>query len=532
VLRGTILGALWGLIVVTAISVLASLSLPLPGETPPQAGQPVVPEGSEFGKPRDDGPARLPGATDQPERGAASRSEAPPADTLDAIDGDARTSAAQPETGSPDTILGGAPDAAQAPAIAEPGQDEAVLPNPRATAPDAPGIEPEPNAATDPASPPRAEPGETVTGFPSGDLEQAATGAGAAPPEDLPTPPAEPASEPNVADQPTVDPAADPASETPTAEAAQIPVETEQTSAQTANDTPVTPEASADEPQKNTDTEPAQEPQAETNAEPSPEPSTMPGRRAVPLTERNATEGNVETETPAQPEVGTGPQPAIEANAQPFDNSETKPILSIILIDEGQGAAALAALGAFPYPISFAVPVDAPDAGERMARYRAAGHEVVALVNLPENATAGDVETAASVWFQTLPETVAIMEDAGKSLQSGREVSEQLAQVLLESGHGLILYRESLDTARNFASRAGVPAATIFRDLDGQDQSAAVIRRILDNAAFRAGQEGAVVMVGRMRAETISALLLWGLADRADRVALAPASAALLALTP
>lgn len=526
-LRGTILGALWGLIVVTAISVLASLSLPLPGETPPQAGQPVVPAGSEFGKPRDDGPARLPGATDQPERGAASRSDAPPADTLDAIDGDARTPAAQPETGTPDTILGGAPDTAQAPAIAEPGQDDAVLPNPRATAPDAPGIEPEPNAATDPASPPRAEPGETVTGFPTGDLEQAATGAGAAPPEALPTPPAEPASapvDPVVTDELAAETSSETAPETDTAEAAE-PV----------SDAPVRPEPQAGEPQPNenqtnTDAEPAQDAQTETNAEPSPEPSTMPGRRAVPLTERNTTEDTTEPE--AQAEVSSDPQPAIEANAQPFDNPETKPILSIVLIDEGQGAAPLAALGAFPYPISFAVPVGAPDAGDRMARYRAAGHEVIALVNLPENATAGDVETAASVWFQTLPETVAIMEDAGKSLQSGREVSEQLAQVLLESGHGLILYRESLDTARNFASRAGVPAATIFRDLDGQDQSAAVIRRFLDNAAFRAGQEGAVIMVGRMRAETISALLLWGLADRADRVALAPASAALLALTP
>ena len=57
------------------------------------------------------------------------------------------------------------------------------------------------------------------------------------------------------------------------------------------------------------------------------------------------------------------------------------------------------------------------------------------------------------------------------------------------------------------------------------------MRRFLDQAAFRAGQEEAgVIMMGRVRPDTISALLLWGLQDRASRVALAPVSALLLAL--
>ena len=53
------------------------------------------------------------------------------------------------------------------------------------------------------------------------------------------------------------------------------------------------------------------------------------------------------------------------------------------------------------------------------------------------------------------------------------------------------------------------------------------MRRFLDQAAFRAAQEGGVVMMGRLQAETISALLIWGLADRASRVALVPVSAVL-----
>ncbi len=54
-----------------------------------------------------------------------------------------------------------------------------------------------------------------------------------------------------------------------------------------------------------------------------------------------------------------------------------------------------------------------------------------------------------------------------------------------------------------------------------------MIRRFLDQAAFKAGQEGAVIMLGRLRPDTISALLLWGLQDRANSVALVPVSAVL-----
>ena len=71
---------------------------------------------------------------------------------------------------------------------------------------------------------------------------------------------------------------------------------------------------------------------------------------------------------------------------------------------------------------------------------------------------------------------------------------------------------------------------SVVRDFDGDGQDATVIRRFLDQAAFKAGQgDQGVIMVGRLRAETVSALLLWGLQDRAGSVALAPVSAVLRA---
>ena len=72
----------------------------------------------------------------------------------------------------------------------------------------------------------------------------------------------------------------------------------------------------------------------------------------------------------------------------------------------------------------------------------------------------------------------------------------------------------------------------LLSNFDGKGQTAVVIRRFLDQAAFKASQEGGVIMVGRLREETLAALLVWGLQDRAGSVALAPVSAVIAAKQP
>jgi len=113
-------------------------------------------------------------------------------------------------------------------------------------------------------------------------------------------------------------------------------------------------------------------------------------------------------------------------------------------------------------------------------------------------------------------------------LQGSRSVSDQVTAILQQSGHGLVSQNKGLNTMPKLARKEGVPAYPVFRDFDSKGQSATVIRRFLDQAAFKAGQEGAVIMLGRLRADTITALLLWGLQDRAGQVALAPISAVLM----
>ncbi len=132
-----------------------------------------------------------------------------------------------------------------------------------------------------------------------------------------------------------------------------------------------------------------------------------------------------------------------------------------------------------------------------------------------------------SVWLEALPETVAVLEGTKSGIQGNRELSGQVSAIAGGTGRGLITQNNGLNTVQKLAARDGVPSAVVFRDFDGAGQTPTVMRRFLDQAAFRAGQEGAVVMLGRVRPDTISALLLWGLQDRASRVALAPVSAVL-----
>lgn len=271
----------------------------------------------------------------------------------------------------------------------------------------------------------------------------------------------------------------------------------------------------------------------------------VPPKRAEPLpsvTDDKAGDNRPRIGTPAgtltdkddeqaQPdEPAAVAQPPILANAAQFDNPEAKPLMSIVLLDDGQNELGLEALAAFPYPLSFAVNPLAPDAADRMARYRAAGFEVMALIDMPAGSTGADTETLLRAALKKLPQTVAVMEGDATGLQTDKAVSDQVAAILAETGHGLVLFPKGLNTAQKLAAKEGVPAATVFRDFDAKEQNAQVIRRFLDQAAFKARQEeNGVIMLGRLRPDTISALLLWGLQDRAASVALAPISALLLA---
>jgi polysaccharide deacetylase 2 family uncharacterized protein YibQ len=250
-------------------------------------------------------------------------------------------------------------------------------------------------------------------------------------------------------------------------------------------------------------------------------PRNQVGTRVVPLTERDDPTPAADI---ADPETDERP---LWRYASIFENPDNKPLMAIVLIDDS-AAIGTEALEGFPYPLTFAVDPTAPDAAAKMAGHRAAGFEVMALVDLPRQANAQDAEVALAAGFNTLDQAIGMLEGTGSGIQGNRDLSDQVTAFVGDTGRGMITQNVGLNTVQKLAARDGVPAAVVFRDFDGAGQTPDEMRRFLDQAAFRAGQEGAVIMLGRVRPDTISALLLWGLQDRAARVALAPASAILI----
>ena len=246
--------------------------------------------------------------------------------------------------------------------------------------------------------------------------------------------------------------------------------------------------------------------------------SSSIGTAVLPLTDRDS--------TPSETIAAGTQEPPIVLYQEPFENPENKPIMSIILIDDDQSIG-IEALANFPQPLTMAVDPSAPDAAEKMARHRAAGFEVVSLIDLPKGATAQDAEVFLAASFAAMPEVVAVLEGPNSGVQGNRSLADQVSAIVAGTGHGLILQDNGLNTVYKLAEREGIPAGLVFRDFDGAGQSGLIMRRFLDQAAFRAGRDGAVIMLGRVRPDTVSTLLLWALQDRTLRVALAPVSAVL-----
>ena len=252
--------------------------------------------------------------------------------------------------------------------------------------------------------------------------------------------------------------------------------------------------------------------------------SEVPAVRVLPGAEPDEV---IET-APEEPlRLDTGD--ALTRWATAFEAPDDRPLMSIVLVHEGDAALGRDIVDGLPETVSFGVNAGSPGAASIAREYRGMGREVVMIPSLPFEATPQDVEVALRVNFETIPEAVAVMDNSGDSFQSNRSAVAQVVDVVEASGHGLITFPRGLNTAHQRAERVGVPTGLIFRDIDGSDETNEQIRRAMDRAAFRARQDEAVILVGRTKAVTIEALAEWVLGNRAASVTLAPISAALSA---
>lgn len=247
-------------------------------------------------------------------------------------------------------------------------------------------------------------------------------------------------------------------------------------------------------------------------------------------------------DAPAEPEAPTEAVPAeadadvvepedlppLTREARAFENPEAKPLFAVILIDTGAPDLDRASLAALPFPVSFALdPMDPASPGHAQI-YRAAGQEVLMLATgLPQGAQASDVEVALSVMGDALPQAVAVLDTPAGAFQSDRPLATGVVPVIASQGRGVVTWDRGLNAADQVARRDGVPSAVIFRALDSEGEAVPVIRRYLDRAAFKAAQEGQVIVAGTTEPDTVAALMEWAVEGRSSTVALAPVSAVL-----
>lgn len=148
---------------------------------------------------------------------------------------------------------------------------------------------------------------------------------------------------------------------------------------------------------------------------------------------------------------------------------------------------------------------------------------------LPAGATAADLEVTFAAYGDVLPEAVAIVDVEDGGFQGNRAMATMVAPIAAGQGRGLLSWDRGLNAAEQVARREGLRSGVIYRRLDGEGEGAGTMRRYLDRAAFKAAQDGRVIVAGVTRPETVAALLEWAVEGRATTVALAPLSAALVA---
>lgn len=504
--RGLLSGLIWGSVIATGgVAVLSAVnpmrSAPVVTTADPQ--EPASAQGNEAA------PAPQVATSSQTGSAQPGSPDAPSTDSLAAMQQADTTPAQAPLVGDVAVLSQAADPETEAPGL--PAAEESSRSVVQAPAPVAPDAAEQVTISTEPAQPAPPPTAEEGSGFAN--------------------------SEDGTAPETEVAPEAEVATQAAEAEAATAQVETQPAELSEPSD-PAAPQADQTMPRiaalPNVTSETSDGAAQSGGATLAPSPRI--GQPAISLTERNAT-GSLpsigaapaaDADAEVTEQADTSALTPFEQFAAPFTNPDAKPLMGIVLVD-GAGSIGAEALSSFPYPLTFAVDPDDPQAADKMARYRAAGFEVLALMDLPLAASAQDAETALEVGLTALPEVIGVMEGLDSGVQGNRGLSDQVTAILRDKGYAFVTQNSGLNTVQKLAARDGVPSAFVFRDFDGAGQTPTVMRRFLDQAAFRAGQEGGVIMMGRVQPDTISALLLWGLQDRASRVALAPVSAVLMA---
>lgn len=219
---------------------------------------------------------------------------------------------------------------------------------------------------------------------------------------------------------------------------------------------------------------------------------------------------------------------AFDLNAATFSPGNL-PTLSVIFVDLGIEGVSRSELLRFDQVATFAIRADQEGADRASEDFRNAGYEVLMMPPAANSLTEADGNEGELVnaFSSIMPDAMGLIDVPAANLQRDAGSLRAVVNALSETGHALLTYDVGLNSANREAAKKNVPAAKIFRVLDGKDESENAILRQLDRAVLEANQEGAAIVLGHARQATVEAVRKWAGSSASSSVELAPVSVAI-----
>lgn len=231
---------------------------------------------------------------------------------------------------------------------------------------------------------------------------------------------------------------------------------------------------------------------------------------------------------PPAPPIATGP--AFEAFAAEYEDSGERSLLAIILVDPGDEGMDRNFLRSLSFPVTFAIPANAPRAQFIEAEYRTKGFEVLMMVPQDASATLSKTTQPSALpsileaFRRNVPGAIGFVDAPGGALHTNSRLLRALAGELSETGHALLTNKQRINTSDRVAQEAGIPFAKVLRPIDA-DGTAPSVRRALERAALTASKAGGAVIIGNSTTDTIKTLYEWLLSNSSRSITVAPVSA-------
>ncbi len=242
------------------------------------------------------------------------------------------------------------------------------------------------------------------------------------------------------------------------------------------------------------------------------------------------------------PRIGADGREPWQVYARPFDTSDPRPRVAIVISGLGRSAAATeAAIQGLPGAVTLAFLPYGQNLQHLINLARAAGHEV--LLNLPmepidypiNDPGPNTLLTALSIeqnqnrlnWvLGRVTGYVGVTNHMGSRFTASQEAMEPVIDTLKSRG---LLFLDSREASRStgaiLATKREVPRAIVDRFVDRREASRAVIDAHLSEVERRAKEEGVALAMGQHYPVTIERLRAWIATLEEKGIALSPISA-------